>query len=596
MSSTRKYRGPSDFAPWIALALTTVWCLLVGLLWSAAQLAAATGGTAAPPANPFTFTLALLTGKTRWPGPAATWWAYAETAVLVVIAGCIVWLLRRSRSSRSRVDAAARHLAGRAELSALTEQGAAATATRLKVAGDSPGIAIGAAISTGQPLYGSWEDLHVDVWGPRTGKTTARAIPAIVTAPGPVVVTSNKRDVVDATRGVRADGGRILVFDPQDLTGEPPTWWWNPLSYVTDVDKAVRLAAVFAAYSRTAGSRADAYFDAAGQELLAFLLLAAASGNEPITTVYRWASDPTDTVPVDLLRAGGHELPAESVAGTINYPDKQRAGIFATAKNAIGCLVNPAVTRWVTPDADDRAGTGGGGRPQFDPHAFATSTDTLYLLSREGQGTAGPLVTALTMATLEAAEHQAGRSPGGRLRVPMLGCLDEAANVCRWRDLPDLYSHYGSRGIVLMTILQSWAQGVEVWGEHGMNKLWSAANVRVYGGGASDTKFLGDLAALLGDFEADTTSLSVQRSSGMGVGRSLTAATRSERVLDVADLAALSRGRALVFASGTRPVLVRTQPWQHGPHAERIRASLERYAPPEELPRHELEDWDADAG
>ena len=41
--------------------------------------------------------------------------------------------------------------------------------------------------------------------------------------------------------------------------------------------------------------------------------------------------------------------------------------------------------------------------------------------------------------------------------------LDEAANVCRWRDLPNLYSHYGSRGIILMTILQSWSQGVEVW-------------------------------------------------------------------------------------------------------------------------------------
>ncbi|MEK8229329.1 TraG/TraD/VirD4 family protein [Oerskovia sp. M15] len=60
--------------------------------------------------------------------------------------------------------------------------------------------------------------------------------------------------------------------------------------------------------------------------------------------------------------------------------------------------------------------------------------------------------------------------------------LDEAANVCRWRELPNLYSHYGSRGIVLDTVLQSWSQGVEVWGESGMKKLWSASNVKVYGG------------------------------------------------------------------------------------------------------------------
>ena len=51
-----------------------------------------------------------------------------------------------------------------------------------------------------------------------------------------------------------------------------------------------------------------------------------------------------------------------------------------------------------------------------------------------------------------------------------MGVLDEAANVCRWRELPNLCSHYGSRGI-LMTLLQSWTQGVEVWGRDGMRKL-----------------------------------------------------------------------------------------------------------------------------
>ena len=60
----------------------------------------------------------------------------------------------------------------------------------------------------GQPLFGSWEDMHVDIWGPRTGKTTSRAVPAILDAPGAVLVTSNKRDVVDATRDVRGRAAR----------------------------------------------------------------------------------------------------------------------------------------------------------------------------------------------------------------------------------------------------------------------------------------------------------------------------------------------------------------------------------------------------
>ena len=119
------------------------------------------------------------------------------------------------------------------------------------------------------------------------------------------------------------------------------------------------------------------------------------------------------------------------------------------------------------------------------PTEFITNpTGTLYSLSKEGANTAGPLVTALTAEVAEAAEHHAATNPGGRLPTPLLAVLDEAANVCRWRAQPHLYSHYGSRGIILMTILQSWSQGADVWGESGMRKLWSAANIAVYGGGA----------------------------------------------------------------------------------------------------------------
>ncbi|MBA4104099.1 MAG: hypothetical protein C0488_18010, partial [Arthrobacter sp.] len=75
-----------------------------------------------------------------------------------------------------------------------------------------------------------------------------------------------------------------------------------------------------------------------------------------------------------------------------------------------------------------------------------------------------------------------------------------AANVCRWKALPDQYSHYGSRGIILMTILQSWSQGVEVWSLEGMRKLWSASNVKIYGGGVSEVGYLDELSRLIGQY------------------------------------------------------------------------------------------------
>ena len=79
--------------------------------------------------------------------------------------------------------------------------------------------------------------------------------------------------------------------------------------------------------------------------------------------------------------------------------------------------------------------------------------------------------------------------------------LDEAANIVRWPELPKLYSHYGSRGILLHTYLQSWTQGTEAWGEYGMRSMWSAATIRVLGAGVADEKFLSEFSSLIGDHE-----------------------------------------------------------------------------------------------
>ncbi|MGL5859365.1 MAG: type IV secretory system conjugative DNA transfer family protein, partial [Angustibacter sp.] len=520
------------------------------------------------PRNPFALVLGVTTGDLAWPRQATA--ALVGLAVVLVVLGVLaaVAVVRR-RGRRTRVDSAGPHLGRGRDVAPLTRRHVEATARRLGVP-DSLGVPIGLTL-TGQQLYGSWEDMHVDISGPRTGKTTSRAVPAVLAAPGAVLVTSNKRDIVDATRDVRAQDGPVWVFDPQQLAMEPPTWWWNPLSYVTDEVKAARLAEHFAAGSRDPGARTDAYFDPAGQDLLTGLLLAAALDQRPITDVYRWLTRPTDETAVDVLRDHGYGLTADLVAGVVGAPEKQRGGIYGTAQQMATCLTNRQVAAWITPSSTTTStttGTSADLRSQFDPAAFVAGAGTLYSLSREGRGSAGPLVTALTVAVVEAAEETAARSAGGRLSTPLLGVLDEAANVCRWRELPNLYSHYGSRGIVLMTILQSWSQGVEVWGEAGMRKLWSAANVKVYGGGVSEAGFLEDLSRLLGSYDRPTASVSTGRGH-----RSVSRQLHRERILDVAELAELPKGRAIVLASGSRSTLIRTQPWMTGPHAEQVRAS-----------------------
>lgn len=517
------------------------------------------------PSDPFAFTLGVILGRVPWPA-SATWIVAVLLAIVLALVVLAIVGVVRYRKGRTRVDRASSYMGRGKDVEGLSKRNAQAQATRLGVTG-SLGVPIGKTLGQ-MPLYGTWEDMHIDIWGPRTGKTTSRAVPAILDAPGGVLVTSNKRDVVDATRDVRAEAGPVWVFDPQGIALENPTWWWNPLSYVTDEVRAAKLADHFASGSRDPGAKTDAYFDPAGQDLLAGLLLAAALDVRPITDVYTWLTRPTEEEPIDILRRHGYDLTADQVRGVITAPEKQRGGIYGTAQQMASCLTNRQVAAWVNPQGNPDL------RPQFDPAAFVRDGGTLYSLSKEGRGTAGPLVTALTVAVVEAAEELAAGSAGGRLSVPLLGVLDEAANVCRWRELPNLYSHYGSRGIVLMTILQSWSQGVDVWGESGMRKLWSASNVKVYGGGVSEDAFLESLSRLIGDYDRQASSVS----SGRG-GRSVNQQLHRERILDVADLAAMPKGRAVVLSSGNRPTLIRTQPWMTGPHAEKVKASIAAHDP-----------------
>jgi type IV secretory pathway TraG/TraD family ATPase VirD4 len=562
MSGATRRRQPLQLAADPVL----LWALLGGAaitagVWATVHLAAAVDELPAPPANPVLLIVELATGRTDWPPSAAG----IGTGIILAVGllGIASRLLIGKHHNRLRGDRAARLMGTGPAIEQIAAHATRATARRLGVAG-SIGLPIADTLA-GVTLYQGWEDVSVDIWGPRQGKTTARVVPAIVDAPGAVFVTSNKRDVVDATRGVRNGIGHVWVFDPQGIVGEEPTWWWNPLSYVVDEINAGELSAVFFRVSAGADARTDAYFTTAAQHLLTNLLLAAALDRRALTQVYLWLTDPMSTEPAQILDEHDYPLNAAGVREIVNAPDKQRAGVYGTAQTAMNFCTNRAAMRWCTPQP--------GSRPHFDPTMFARSTETLYCVSKEGKASTAGLVTALTVAVAAAAEQVGERSPGGRLPVPMVLVLDEAANVCRWPELPNLYSHFGGRGIAVLTILQSWAQGVEVWGREGMAKLWGAASVKVVGSGVSGVDFLRDLSALIGDYDAHNVSVSTGSRQGPGYQHSL----QRDHILDVADLAALPKGRVVVLAAGTRPALCRTRPWMHGPFAAAIGASLRRH-------------------
>lgn len=559
----------ASIALWIAGGVLEAW-------WAHSHAAA----TWAP--GPFSLLLALDMARhssqhfaTQWPHTdPAHLYTLAAVLLVLLVAPIALAMLSFVRGARRPSDPG-RLMARGADVAHLTRLHLAREVPRLRPSltgrklKDLPGPAVGWQLGRLQPgaglLRGSWEDVALAFMAPRSGKTTAFAVPQLLEAPGAVVATSNKPDLLAATAELRSrtTGERVWVFDPQSIGRVAQTWWWNPLRAVVNVEEADRLAGHFVGTVED-GSKRDIW-GPAGRELLSGLLLAAAVSGGTMRDVYRWVNDETSPLPAQLLREAGYPVIASALDSTRHRAEETRTSVFFTAQTAVSCLRNDAIMAWVNPPA------AGSGIEEFHASTLPGSRQTLYLLSKDGGGSAAPLVTALTDRVLREAVQAAERSPGGRLDAPLLALLDEAANICRIGDLPQLYSHFGSRGIVLITILQSYPQGVGVWGESGMKALFGAATIKVIGSGTDDPSFAEDISRLLGDVDVDVISVS----SGDGK-RSRSRSVQQRRILSAAEIRALPKGRVIVLSTGAKPALLHAAPWYSGPRKDEITAALAR--------------------
>jgi len=535
-----------------------------GGVWFGGTLGAAVTGAGwnPPPFSLSTFGKLVTQGPaSQWPGaPAAG--VYAGIGAVFVASAVPLLLAVRfilNRSTRSK------NLAGKRELAALTPEGSAARARELRPSlkgvkvlhPDETGNLLGELEPHGPELRSSYEDVELDLMAPRAGKSTGIAIPRVLRARGAVLLTSNKSDVYAVTRAERAKAGRVWTFDPQGIAHVPREMWWDMLAECGTIEGARRLAGHFVASVNDESSKKDFWISAA-QNTLTALFHAAARGRATVVELLAWLADPADRTPIDLLRDAGMTALAEQLQGTVRGAVETRDGIYETARQCVSCLLDPEILAWVTPDPD---------LPQFRPHDHVLAKDTLYLLSKDGGGSAAGVIAGIADATMRAGVVAAERR-GGRLDPPMTAVLDEAANVCRISDLPDLYSHLGSRGINVVTLLQSYRQGSRVWGEAGMDALWSAATIKLLGAGLDDADFVEKISKLVGQRDVSTPSVSRSRD---GISRSIS--FRLDPVLPPDRIRALPKGTALLLATGVRPALIRLRPWYKEPNAGAIGAA-----------------------
>jgi len=599
MSVPARRAGDEELLPLVILL--SVCALALAAWWPILAVAALRGMPV--PANPFALIVGLARHRVAWPGPLV-WVCYGAQVVLAT--GLLFALGRRHRArsrAAARPDKVLPHLSRASELIGLTPSQVAQSAARLRPGldpddRDSHGVLLGRAVAGNLPLRMSWEDNLLVLAGPRVGKTTSLVIPPIAAHAGPVKTSSNRADVHDATRAIRCGVGTVWVCDPQQLvdprrtiqshpgaqqadshrpTPDEGAFWWDPLADICSIALARELVQILIDCTVDRDARPDGYFHPAGRSTLVSYVFAAALAGGTLLDVDAWLGDINDSEPISILTDAGYPAAARQLKSVLSKPDRQRDGVLGTAQSWLAAVTDPAYAAWITPPAP------GAHRPRFDPAAFVRSTaDTLYLLSQHGPASAAAITTALNAAVDRAAIAYARAQSSGRLPVPLLSVLDEAANTIRDSELPDKFSHYGSRGMTTIVMLQSWSQGVDVWRERGMRALASAANITCYLGGISETEYLKSLSDLLGDRDEWYWTRGHGRDPRGGTSNSRTQQVRRVPVLSVSELAALPRGRGLLLSSGNRPVLIRPVPWMDGPHAAAIEASLSAWEPADE--------------
>ena len=138
--------------------------------------------------------------------------------------------------------------------------------------------------------------------------------------------------------------------------------------------------------------------------------------------------------------------------------------------------------------------------------------------------------------------------------------------------------------MIPVTILQSYEQGVTVWGEHGMAALWGAATKKLIGAGVDSPRLTRDVAVLVGHHDVPVRSISV------GDGRASEQISFQRRlILEAADIRGhRARHRAAAVrrhpARPDRPAALVRPPRRpadrRGPAARRGRHPARRPAPP----------------
>lgn len=407
---------------------------------------------------------------------------------------------------------------------------------------------------SGRHLLRAEERHALVVFGPpQSGKSAGLAVGALLEWEGPAIASSIKTDLLQATIVRRRTLGRVFVFDPFGLSGEP-TDTWTPLRGATSFDGALEVAHRLASAGEIDQRSVESgeFWTVAAEQRLAPLLYAAAGTGRGVAALVRWA-----------YGQGGHEL-LDALQDLVRAePEVRRRDAQAAYDAAAAFAAQPERTRGSiegTVQALLRVYRSGrvqrsAASSDITPADLLDGNNTLYVVGdAKASRLLRPIFLALLGELIDHAYSEANLS-GGRLRTPLLLCLDELGNVAPVPNLAEIASTAPSHNIQLVSVFHDIAQSRVRYGRHAETVI-NSHRARMLLPGLADLETLRYFSGLVGDELARDQT----RTTGPGYE------TRSENparrpLAPPEQLRQLPDGHALLVYGRLPPATIRLRMW-----------------------------------
>lgn len=320
------------------------------------------------------------------------------------------------------------------------------------------------------------KESHLLVLGPpRSGKTRTLVVPNIIHAPGPVVATSTKSDLVEMSSLDRSRFGELLVFDPSGrvpLPSKAKRIYWSPIDPAGSYTNALTVtrAMVDAATLRGGVNGGYSHWNERAASLVAPLIHAAQIAGYEMDAVIGWLNRRQCKDPAGILKACGEELALDSLMGVLASEDRERSSIFSTALGLLGSYNFPEIHQQYH-------------LPRFEANSFLRSRDTLYIVSPSYfQKLLAPVIVGLIDDIKNRSFELSLQSEVDRSRHAVSLILDEMANVAPIGSISSILSEGASQKVLLLGALQDLSQARVRWGESASGFVTLFGSVIVFPG------------------------------------------------------------------------------------------------------------------